>query len=117
MTVDQKIEFLARCAHEANRAYCQSLGDTSQLPWEDAPDWQKSSCRNGVLGVLLGNSAEESHKSWLEEKKKTGWVYGPIKNVDTKEHPCMVSYDRLPKEQQVKDHIFCAIVNSLMSCI
>ena len=31
------IEACARAAHEANRAYCLALGDTSQPSWDDAP--------------------------------------------------------------------------------
>lgn len=34
------VEQIARMAHEANRAYCQALGDDSQPAWEDAPEWQ-----------------------------------------------------------------------------
>ena len=41
-------EQIARVAHEANRAYCLSLGDPSQLPWEEAPDWAKESAIDGV---------------------------------------------------------------------
>lgn len=28
---------VARICHEVNRAYCEALGDTSQVSWEDAP--------------------------------------------------------------------------------
>jgi hypothetical protein len=38
----------ARAAHEANRAYCLALGDETQAPWHDAPDWQKESAIEGV---------------------------------------------------------------------
>jgi len=27
---------IAKVCHEANRAYCESIGDNSQLSWEDA---------------------------------------------------------------------------------
>ena len=43
-----KAEDIAKVAHEVNRAYCEALGDTSQLSWEDAPEWQKASARAGV---------------------------------------------------------------------
>ena len=29
---------IAQICHAANRAYCQLLGDNSQLPWSEAPD-------------------------------------------------------------------------------
>ncbi len=50
-----KIELLAAAAHIANRAYCHAIGDDSQPLWDDAPDWQKASARNGVAGVLNGS--------------------------------------------------------------
>jgi len=107
------IEACARAAHEANRAYCLSIGDMSQPSWDDAPDWQKSSAKNGVEGVLNGNGPRESHESWLEEKRANGWKYGPIKNPAKKEHPCFVDYDALPLEQKAKDAIFIGVVRAV----
>lgn len=109
----EKIEACARAAHEANRAYCLATGDTSQLSWEDAPDWQRSSAINGVAGVLAGNTPEQSHESWLKEKRETGWLYGPVKDPEKKEHPCFVPYDRLPPEQRQKDHVFVGVVSAM----
>lgn len=107
---ETKIEACARAAHEANRAYCIAIGDTSQPSWEDAPEWQKSSARNGVKGALAGAAPEQSHESWLAEKTATGWRYGPVKNPETKEHPCFVPYAELPEAQRAKDAIFTTVV-------
>lgn len=107
---EQTIEACARAAHEANRAYCIAIGDTSQSPWEDAPEWQKSSARNGVRGALAGATPEQSHESWLAEKRATGWRFGPTKNPETKEHPCFVPYADLPPAQRAKDAIFTTVV-------
>jgi hypothetical protein len=41
-------EELARITHEANRTYCQALGDDSQLHWDNAPEWQRESALAGV---------------------------------------------------------------------
>lgn len=108
---------IARIVHEANRAYCQTLGDDSQVSWDEAPDWQRESAVNGVEGIRSGRitKPEQSHESWLTEKQRTGWKYGPTKNADTKEHPCYVPYSELPPEQQVKDAIFFAIVRACQS--
>lgn len=106
MNHDTRIEAMARAAHEVNRAYCIALGDISHVSWDQAPDWQKDSARKGVLGILAGNTPEQSHESWLAEKAATGWKYGPRKNPETKEHPCMRPYADLPPEQRLKDHLF-----------
>lgn len=113
-----KLEACARAAHEANRAYCLALGDTSQVAWEDAPPWQRESARNGALGVIWhGNGPRESHASWLREKEGTGWRFGEVKDPEAKTHPCMVPYDQLPEAQRRKDGIFvatvCAVADAL----
>lgn len=120
MTVDDTIEACARAAHEINRAYCIALGDESQPPWESAPDWQKSSARNGVVGALAGNTPEQSHESWLAEKRATGWTYGPFKDPGKKQHPCFVPYTELPAAQQKKDALFVTTVRAMaaaLSCV
>lgn len=106
---------IARVCHEANRAYCKALGDESQLPWEAAPEWQRTSAVNGVRFILANDGAppSASHDSWLKEKVSQGWVYGEVKDPVAKTHPCCVPYDELPVEQKAKDYIFGAIVRSL----
>jgi hypothetical protein len=108
-------EQIAKVCHETNRAYCQTLGDNSQISWEDAPDWQRSSAITGVL-YHLGNpnsTPADSHNSWLKEKEETGWKYGAVKNPETKEHPCFVPFEQLPQEQQIKDKLFLSVVRSM----
>lgn len=101
--------------HEANRAYCQSIGDDTQPSWSKAPEWQKDSSKNGVKFHLKNPKAkpEDSHISWMEEKIKDGWKYGKVKNPAKKQHPCMVPYNKLPVSQRRKDALFIAVVHAL----
>lgn len=116
MTQDQIVTLAAKTAHEVNRAYCQGLGDDSQVPWEDAPEWQRTSALNGVNGILVdGNSPEESHEVWLTEKRNTGWRYGPVKDPEKKEHPCFLPYHELPDAQRFKDTLFVATVKGVLT--
>lgn len=104
----------AHICHEVNRAYCIAQGDLSQPRWEEAPDWQKNSAVEGVKFHLSGaRSPAESHANWLHQKINDGWSYGPVKDPDKKEHPCLVPYDKLPLEQQSKDYLFTALVACL----
>lgn len=57
---------------------------------------------------------EQSHKNWLAEKKAAGWSWGAVKDVDKKEHPCYIQYERLPIEQRVKDYLFRGIVHATL---
>lgn len=118
MTIDNRtIEACARAAHEVNRAYCLAIGDTSQPSWDDAPEWQKSSARSGVLGVVSGNGPEQSHESWLEEKRAAGWTYGEVKDPDKKEHPCFCPYASLPDAQKRKDVLFVGTVRCVAAAL
>jgi hypothetical protein len=109
------VEEIAKVCHEANRGYCAALGDPSQLPWEEAPEWQRQSAITGVKYHIdnPNSSPADSHMSWWEEKRRDGWKHGPVKDPVKKEHPCCVPYEQLPKEQQAKDFIFLAIVRAL----
>jgi hypothetical protein len=109
------IEAIARVCHEANRAYCRTIGDDSQPAWQDAPEWQKSSALKGVQFVIdnPGAPPSASHESWLAEKRANGWKYGPVKNPEKKEHPCVAPYDELPEAQRKKDALFQAVVQAL----
>lgn len=117
----EKIEQTARVCHEANRAYCQSIGDDSQPIWEEAPQWQKDSAINGVKFHIAHLSAGDqpspsaSHESWMKQKADEGWKYGPVKDAVKKEHPCFVPYGELPLEQRMKDYIFAAIAEAFFT--
>ena len=91
-------EQIAIICHEANRAYCTTIGDDSQKPW-----------------YALANPAAPAsaqHDAWLITKQRDGWKYGEIKDAAKKEHPCIIPYSELPAEQRLKDHLFRAIVNA-----
>ncbi|HET6485820.1 MAG TPA: RyR domain-containing protein [Spirochaetia bacterium] len=108
-------EQIAKVCHEANRAYCATLGDTSQVPWEQAPEWQRTSAVNGVEHARdPAAKPSDSHDGWLKEKAATGWKYGPVKDPEKKEHPCFVPFADLPEEQKRKDALFLAVARALM---
>lgn len=112
----QEVENIAKVCHEANRAYCQSLGDFSQKSWDECPTWQRDSAMNGVLfhEAHPNAPASASHDNWSLEKIKDGWVYGPEKDPERKQHPCLVDFTELPVEQQLKDYLFKGICKALL---
>lgn len=113
---------VARICHETNRLYCQSIGDNSQPSWEDAPAWQRESAINGVSFVFdqlnrgLAVKPSHSHVAWLADKERDGWKYGPVKDAEKKEHPCMVHYNHLPFEQRMKDYLFQGVCTAFWNC-
>lgn len=107
----EALDICARAAHEANRAYCLAMGDTSQKPWDEATDWQRLSCIHGAAAVVCEHvEPEELHRRWMAEKERNGWKYGPVKDSDKLEHPCMVPYAELPAAQRSKDTLFRCVV-------
>ena len=112
---DTLVGDIAEVCHEANRAYCAALGDMSQVPWSEAPLWQRESAIKGVLYHISHSDSTPAaiHNSWMAEKAADGWKYGEVKDADKKEHPCFVPYDELPTEQKAKDYIFSAIAKTM----
>jgi hypothetical protein len=114
MTKDT-IEAIARVAHEVNKAYCEAIGDYSQLAWPHTSAELDAGAGAGVELHLnnpnMGPSA--SHDAWMAHKLANGWTYGPVKDETKKEHPCLVPFSDLPKEQQIKDFIFRGVVHAI----
>lgn len=111
------IEAAAMAAHEMNRIYCQMLDDFSQPRWEDAPDWQRESARDGVRNIIDNDgeiTPEQSHENWMTMKLAEGWTWGEIKDPEAKTHPCLVPYGELPEDQRAKDRLFIATVRSFL---
>lgn len=122
------VEIIARTCHEANRGYCLALARTfispqvtydpafnwETPPWDHLRESERESIRAGVRFHLRNPyaSAEAGHKNWLRHKAAEGWKYGPVKDSDKKEHPCMLPYEQLPEEQRIKDAIFKNIVEA-----
>jgi hypothetical protein len=108
------IKQIAKTAHEVNRVFCEFQGDNSQLPWDSAPEWQRMSAIAGVIFLKEHPEAGVSalHDNWVNDKLADGWTYGPVKDAELKTHPCIVPFERLPRDQQYKDHLFRAVVLS-----
>lgn len=108
-------EDVAKICHNANKALCEINGDDSQVDWEQATDWQKQSAIAGVEYRIQNpdSTPADQHNAWCNDKYAAGWAYGPVKDADKKEHPCLVHYDELPAFQQSKDYLFRAIVDSM----
>lgn len=105
---------IAKLCHEVNRAYCTSIGDDSQVAWDDAPTWQRESAFKGVAFALANLDAPDSaqHDAWTADKVVDGWVYGEVKDAEAKTHPCLVPFDQLSAKQQAKDTLFRAVVRT-----
>lgn len=49
---------------------------------------------------LTEKIAENVHEVWAEGRTKEGWTYGPVRDDDRKETPCLVPYKDLPENEK-----------------
>lgn len=111
------VMYAAQVAHETNRAWCEALGDTSQPTWDEAPDWQRESAIAGMEFHIANPNAGDSasHDSWMKQKLDDGWKYGKVKDPEKKTHPCLVPFEMLPQEQQIKDTLFRSVAHAILN--
>lgn len=111
------LEAIARVTHEANRAYCLTLGDTSHASWDDARSDLQASVIDGVRRIATGGvtTPGDSHANWRAFKLSQGWTLGPVKDADARTHPNLVPFDQLPVSEQTKDYLFYTIVTTLLT--
>jgi hypothetical protein len=109
------VEKISRIVYELNKHYCEALGDFSREPWEYITSHERESVRLGVQNCIENPDILPaiSHECWLEHKRLQGWKYGPVKDIELREHPCLVPFDELSSEQQFKDLLFTTTVNLL----
>jgi len=65
----------------------------SVLPFKDDGDEVKA-----LSDMEVEFLSKLEHDSWLEERVQNGWKYGPVKDVEKKESPFIISYDDLSEE-------------------
>ena len=114
MNIERVVE-IAKVCHQANKAWCELNGDFSQVNWEEASDSIRESAVKGVTFRIENPKAKPSdqHEAWLKSKLEEGWVYGKVKDLEKKTHPCIVEYNELPLFQRKKDKLFQFIVDAL----
>lgn len=109
------VEEIAIICHDATRSYQALVGDLVNPPWEELDYGMKESIKHGVKVAQedVGNGPDELHRQWCLVRESQGWVYGPTKDFDKKEHPNLVPWSELDPKQQVKDVLFRNIVRAL----
>lgn len=55
------------------------------------------------LEELVELMAENCHEEWAATRIKQGWTYGPERNDELKQHPCLVPYSELPESEKEYD--------------
>jgi hypothetical protein len=102
-----------------------AAADPSRAPWEALPETLRQSNRSQAADIerkLAAISCEAvsvdgirepvrqfspsevevlahlEHERWMDERLASGWVFGSVKDVDTKRSPYLVPWDELSEE-------------------
>jgi hypothetical protein len=60
---------------------------------------------NENLSTLVEFLAKNTHDNWAAQRMAHGWHYGPKRNDEKKEHPCLVPYEQLSESEKEQDRI------------
>jgi hypothetical protein len=60
-----------------------------------------------VLGAeildVVEKLAANAHEVWARQRMLDGWVYGPQRSDEARQHPCLVPYLELPESEKAYD--------------
>ena len=97
-------------------SYCTTVGD-EPVAWEAMSETMRAGYISGVRMVLAGETPEKLHTAWMKSRVEEGWTFGPVKNTETRQHPCLVPYEELPETQRRKDALFWAVVRAMAEAL
>jgi hypothetical protein len=55
------------------------------------------------LQALVEQLARQAHEAWARTRLADGWRFGPQRDDERKEHPCLIAYDDLPESEKHVD--------------
>jgi hypothetical protein len=89
------------------------------VEWDATTDDIKAIVISGVQFHIDNPNAgaDASHNQWMANKIAQGWVYGPVKDAQTKQHPCIVPFEALSLNDRIKDVLVMQTVHSLSKYI
>lgn len=55
------------------------------------------------LVALAEAISKNVHEVWAQNRIREGWTYGPVRDDQKRQTPCLVPYDQLPEEEKAYD--------------
>ncbi|XP_043914983.1 ryanodine receptor 2 [Protopterus annectens] len=53
-----------------------------------------------LLERIREKLAENIHELWVMNKIELGWTYGPVRDDNKRQHPCLVEFSKLPEQER-----------------
>lgn len=106
---------IAKIVYAAVAEYSRSLGHFHSN-WDELSESLKESFVDGIAFVKANPHAAdyEAHNRWYSNKIENGWKFGIVKDVEKKEHPCLVDFHELPETMKYKDRFLLTITRFLL---
>ena len=76
---------------------------TSNLDYQPAPIDTSGVTLTKEIEELTELLARNAHDLWAQQRFADGWSYGPHRNDQAKQHPCLVAYEELPDSEKEYD--------------
>ena len=55
------------------------------------------------IDEIVEKLAKNTHENWAYMRMSHGWRYGPGRNDESKEHPCLVPFEKLSEAEKEYD--------------
>ncbi len=75
----------------------------AKTPWTPHPADLSEVRLTAQLEALVERLAQNIHDVWAQERLASGWRYGPRRDDEARETPCLVPYEALPEEEKFYD--------------
>ncbi len=92
------------------------VGGQREASWEDLDITEVSHLKDGIKALAENPSITPrvAHKVWVDQMKSDGWEYGEEFDEDTKKHPDVTEYDKLPRWMRMRDQLADVTIKTLL---
>jgi class 3 adenylate cyclase len=95
---------LPEMLRDSNRAQAADIPHKLEaLGYELAPSFGLSPAEIVISDEQAAELSAEEHERWMQEKRRGGWTYGPVRDNERKLHPSMIPWEELCEEEKDKD--------------
>lgn len=77
--------------------------DSQPAPYQPRPIDTSATQLSDDLNQLSETLAANAHDVWAAQRLREGWQYGPVRDDELMQHPCLVPYGQLPEAEKAYD--------------
>lgn len=111
-------EKIAYVAHQVHRMQTLAMGMDHVPEWEEATKDYIDGSVHLTLAFIRGKgqfTPMSSHELWYADKIAQGWVWGSERNEQSKTHPDLIEWAKLPPERRLFSNTHYTITMAMMN--